>query len=214
MAPRGLYPLLDVDSLRARSLDILAFAGAILAARPAVLQLRAKSSSARDTLALLTALAPICQRAGATLFANDRPDLALLAGAPGVHVGQDDLPLAEVRRLSADLLVGVSTHTLSELERALAERPAYVAFGPVFATASKADHEPCVGLDGLRAAHELATRAGVPLVAIGGIDLARAREVAPHAEAAAVIGALLPAGDLDEVTARARALDDALRVAR
>lgn len=214
MAPRGLYPILDVDSLRARSLDVLAFAGAVLAARPAVVQLRAKSSSARDTLALLTALAPICQRAGAALFANDRPDLALLAGAPGVHVGQDDLPLAEVRRVAPALLVGVSTHTLGELERALDARPAYVAFGPVFATASKSDHEPCVGLDGLRTAHERATRAGVPLVAIGGIDLARAPESAPFADAAAVIGALLPAGGLDEVTARARALDAALGGAR
>ena len=214
MAPRGLYPILDVDSLRARSLDVLAFAGAVLAARPAVVQLRAKSSSARDALALLTALAPICQRAGTALFANDRPDLALLAGASGVHVGQDDLPLAEVRRVAPALLVGVSTHTFAELERALDERPAYVAFGPVFATASKADHEPCVGLDGLRVAHERATRAGVPLVAIGGIDASRAPEVAPHAEAAAVIGALLPATELDEVTKRARALDAVLRGGR
>ncbi|HEX5099179.1 MAG TPA: thiamine phosphate synthase [Polyangiaceae bacterium] len=220
MAPSGLYPILDVDSLRARSLDILAFAGAVLAARPAVVQLRAKSSSARDTLALLSALAPICQRAGTTLFANDRPDLALLAGAPGVHVGQDDLPLAEVRRFAPALLVGVSTHSLAELERALDERPAYVAFGPVFATASKADHEPCVGLDGLRAAHERAAHAGVPLVAIGGIDLTRAEAAAPHAEAAAVIGALLPVttpdgrAALDEVTERARALDAVLRRGR
>jgi len=210
--PRGLYPILDLDSLRARSLDVLAYARAVLAAGPKLVQLRAKSSSARDTLALLRALAPICQSAGAALFANDRPDLALLAGVPGVHVGQHDLPLAEVRRVGPELLVGVSTHTLDELDAALAGRPTYVAFGPVFGTASKANHEPPVGLAGLAAAHERARRAGVPLVAIGGIELARAPSVGAHAEAAAVIGALLPTeAGLDGVTRTARALDQALR---
>jgi thiamine-phosphate pyrophosphorylase len=208
--PRGLYPIIDVDSLRARNFSPIAFAERVLAARPGVLQLRAKSSNARDTLALLRALAPICQDAGCVLFANDRPDLALLAGAPGVHVGQHDLPVAEVRRVGPSLAIGVSTHTLEQLDRALAERPDYVAFGPVFATASKSDHETPVGLDGLARAHERAQRAGVPLVAIGGVELAGAPAVRAHAEAAAVIGALLPANGLDGVTTRARALHDAL----
>jgi len=208
---RGLYPILDLDSLDARALDVLAYARAVLAAGPKVIQLRAKSSSARDTLALLRALAPICQNAGATLFANDRPDLALLAGVAGVHVGQHDLPLAEVRRVGPELLVGVSTHTLEQLDQALAERPTYVAFGPIFGTPSKADHEPPVGVAGLAAAHERSARAGVPLVAIGGIDLARAPSVAAHAEAAAVIGALLPGGaGLEGVTSAAHALAQAL----
>lgn len=210
MELRGLYPILDLDSLDARSLEILGYARAVLAAGPKLVQLRAKSSSPRDTLALLRALAPICQSAGAALFANDRPDLALLAGVPGVHVGQHDLPLAEVRRIGPALLVGVSTHTLEQLDHALAERPAYVAFGPVFGTPSKRDHEPPVGLAGLAAAHERSARAGVPLVAIGGLDLARAPSVAAHAEAAAVIGALLPdESGLEGVTAKARALDHA-----
>ena len=215
MSPLGLYPILDVDSLHARNFSPIAFAERVLAARPALLQLRAKSSNARDTLALLRALAPICQAVGCTLFANDRPDLALLAGAPGVHVGQHDLPLAEVRRVGPSLAVGVSTHTLDELEAALAERPDYVAFGPVYATPSKSDHETPVGLDGLARAHERAQRAGVPLVAIGGLNLTRAPAVGAHAEAAAVIGALLPEGDeLDGVTARARALQEALLATR
>ena len=212
MQLQGLYPILDLDSLTARSQDVLAFARAVLEAGPPLLQLRAKSSSARDTLVLLRELAPICQKAGTALFANDRPDLALLSGARGVHVGQHDLPLADVRRVASELLVGVSTHTLEELEAALAERPAYVAFGPVFGTASKANHEPAVGLEGLAVAHERARRAGIPLVAIGGIDLARAPDVARHADAAAVIGALLPGpSGLDGVTSAARALDRALR---
>jgi len=208
---RGLYAIVDLEALERRQLPALEFAERVLAARPAVLQLRAKAVGAGATLALLRELVPRCRAAGCRLFANDRPDLAILAGTDGVHVGQDDVPVAEVRRLWPKLALGVSTHSLGQLEAALAERPDYVAFGPVFATASKADPEPCVGLEGLGAAHERAARAGVPLVAIGGIDLARAREVAPHAEAGAVIGALLPSGDLAEVTERARALDLALR---
>ena len=211
MSPLGLYPIIDVDSLRARNFSPIAFAERVLAARPGVLQLRAKSSNARDTLALLRALAPICQAAGCTLFANDRPDLALLAGAPGVHIGQHDLPIGEVRSVGPSLVVGVSTHTLTQLDAALAERPAYVAFGPIYVTASKSDHEAPVGLDGLERAHERASLAGVPLVAIGGVDLTRASAVGAHADAAAVIGALLPDdGNLDGVTARAEALHAAL----
>jgi thiamine-phosphate pyrophosphorylase len=211
LSPFGLYPIVDVDALRARDWEPLAFAQRVLAGGPALLQLRAKSSNARDTLALLRALAPICQQAGCTLFANDRPDLALLAGVPGVHVGQHDLSLADVRRVGPALAVGVSTHTLEQLDAALAERPDYVAFGPVFATASKSDHESPVGIDGLARAHERARRAGVPLVAIGGVDLSRAAAIGAHAEAAAVIGALLPAdGGLEGVTQRAQGLHAAL----
>ncbi len=211
MSPAGLYPIVDVDSLRARNLDVLAFAERLLAARPGLMQLRAKSANARDTLALLTTLAPICQRAGCVLFANDRPDLALLSGVPGVHVGQHDLSLEDVRRVAPRLRVGVSTHTLGELDTALAGRPDYVAFGPVFATPSKSDHEQPIGLSGLALAHERARAAGVPLVAIGGVDFERARAVGAHAEAVAVIGALLPSGEaLDGVTAAAAALHEAI----
>ena len=187
------------------------FAAQVLAARPPLLQLRAKSVGARDTLELLRALLPLCRNAGTLLFANDRPDLALLAGADGVHVGQDDLPLASVRELSAVLKVGVSTHTLAELDAALAERPDYVAFGPVFATPSKRDHQPVVGLEGLARAHERTRRALVPLVAIGGINRERAGSVASHAEAAAVIGALIPKmGGLATVTSLAAEMQRAL----
>jgi thiamine-phosphate pyrophosphorylase len=210
---RGLYPIVDVDSLRRANLSVVECAEQVLAARPSLLQLRAKSAGARETLELLRALLPICHASGAKLFANDRPDLALLAGADGVHVGQNDLPLAEVRRLAPSLRVGVSTHTRPQLEAALAERPDYVAFGPVFATASKPDHESVVGLDGLADAHDLARAAGVPLVAIGGITLERAGSVAPHAELHAVIGALLPESGLAGVTERARALVTALGAA-
>jgi thiamine-phosphate pyrophosphorylase len=206
-----LYPIVDVDTLRARGLPIVPFAERVLAVRPALLQLRAKGSGARETLALLRALHPLCQAQGTLLFANDRPDLAVLAGADGVHIGQDDLPVHEVRRFAPGLRVGVSTHDLEQLEAALRLAPDYVAFGPVFGTVSKARPDPTVGLDGLLKATKKARAAGVPLVAIGGIDRERALEVAKTGAIAAVIAALIPHdGSLASVTDAARALESAL----
>jgi len=207
----GLYPIVDLDALEARGIPALPFADAVLEARPPLLQLRAKGQAPRRTLELLRELVPRCRAAGALLFANDRPDLAELGGADGVHVGQGDLPLAAVRRHFPRLRVGVSTHDADQLARALAERPDYVAFGPVFATRSKARPEPVVGLDGLERAGALARQANCPLVAIGGIDLARARAVAAHATCAAVIAELFAAGDAPAaIAAHARRLHRAL----
>jgi len=180
-----------------------------------LLQLRAKHESTRDTLVLLRALRPLCTAFGALLIANDRPDLAALAGCDGVHIGQDDLPLPLVRLLAPGLLVGVSTHTLEQLAAALAEKPDYVAFGPVFGTVSKERADPTVGLALLAEAHAAARSAGIPLVAIGGINLERARQVAEHSELAAVIGALSPnPGSLEGVTEAAQALHATLSAPR
>jgi thiamine-phosphate pyrophosphorylase len=208
---RGLYAIVDLDALGARGLDPIAFAESVLAARPAALQLRAKQRGAGETARLLGTLGARCRSNGVPLFANDRPDLAVLAGADGVHLGQTDLLLSEARRfadaLGARLAFGVSTHDAAQLEQALAERPDYVAFGPVFGTRSKAQPDPVVGLDGLERAARTARAAGVPLVAIGGIDRQSAPAVARLADAAAVIAALIPEdGDLARVTERAREL--------
>src|SRR5579883_2868346 len=100
---RGLYAIADLAALAARRIDPLAFADAVLAARPAALQLRAKEAPPRDTLALLRALAPRCHGAGVPLVANDRPDLAVLAGCDAVHVGQDDMPVDRVLRIAPGL---------------------------------------------------------------------------------------------------------------
>jgi thiamine-phosphate pyrophosphorylase len=210
---RGLYAIADVTTLSARGVDVLAFARAVVAVRPAAFQLRAKDLSAREVLSLLRALGPVCRNAGVPLVANDRVDVAALAGCDCVHIGQDDLPFEIVHHLAPRLRVGVSTHSLEQLQRALAHRPAYVAYGPVYPTASKAKPDPVVGLAGLRAAHSAAKLAGVPLVAIGGITLDRGRDVAECADSGAVIAALLP-GDAKpeaaEITARARRLHAAL----
>jgi thiamine-phosphate pyrophosphorylase len=208
---RGLYPIVDVDTLTARALPIVDFAARVLSARPALLQLRAKRAGARETLELLRALGPLCRAAGTLLFANDRADLALLAACDGVHVGQDDLEPSEVRRIAPTLKIGVSTHNPAQLAKALALGPDYVAYGPVFPTASKADHEPVVGLDGLARAAQQARLVGTPLVAIGGITLACSNAIAATGALGAVIAGLVPdSNDLDAVAERAQELQRAL----
>jgi thiamine-phosphate pyrophosphorylase len=223
---RGLYAIVDAGALDVRGLQPLAFAEAVLSVSPAALQLRAKNASARETLALLRELAPMCHRTGVLLVANDRPDLALMAGCDLVHVGQDDMPVERVRRIAPGLGVGVSTHSLEQLDVALVLRPAYVAFGPVFQTTTKVNAEPVVGVPALKTAYARAQAAGVPLVAIGGITRERAPSLVHAADAIAVVADLLPpkreaganppAGAvlqqlLQEVAARARALEDLFR---
>jgi thiamine-phosphate pyrophosphorylase len=216
---RGLYAIVDAEALDLRHLDPVAFAEAVVSVRPAALQLRAKVVSARETLALLRELAPMCHRAGVSLVANDRPDLAILAGCDLVHVGQDDMPIDRIRRIAPGLGVGVSTHTLEQLDVALQARPAYVAFGPVFETTTKRNPEPAVGVAGLHLAYARARAQGIPLVAIGGITQERAHSLVTGADAVAVIAELLPprlvpdlprslADVLYDVAARARALKE------
>jgi thiamine-phosphate pyrophosphorylase len=206
---RGLYAIVDTGQLRRRGIDPIAFTDAVLAGRPRVLQLRAKELGARQVLALLRAIVPRCRAAGVLSFANDRADLALLAGCDGVHVGQDDMPAAAIRMLSSALLIGVSTHSLSQLQAALPESPAYVAFGPIYPTQSKSNPDPVVGEDGLAGA---IAASSIPVVAIGGINEPRAPRIAKLGALAATIGGLLPDEHepLGGVTDRARRLSRAL----
>ncbi|MBK8252441.1 MAG: thiamine phosphate synthase [Polyangiaceae bacterium] len=198
---RGLYAIVDVDTLDARGIDPAAFAEAVLDARPAAIQVRDKNGTARRTLALLHSIGGLARRAGVPLFANDRPDLAILADCDGVHVGQEDLPISAVREFAAiaarepPLRVGISTHDQNELENALRDGPDYVAIGPIFSTVSKQNPSPVVGLDELkrRCAMVRARAPTVPVVAIGGISSATAAQVGAVCDAVAVIGALVPA---------------------
>ncbi len=209
---RGLYAIVDMSVLRAKGLDPVAFARAVLASRPAALQLRAKDLSSREALSLLRALAPVCRGVGVPLVANDRPDLAVLAGCDMVHLGQDDVPPELARRIAPRLGIGISTHTPEQLARALDAKPSYVAYGPIFSTTSKVNPSPIVGLAGLRDAARAAERAGIPLVAIGGIDLARAAEVGRVVPCAAVIAGLIAdVVDVAGVAERARLFSAALR---
>jgi thiamine-phosphate pyrophosphorylase len=208
---RGLYAIVDVATLARVPLSVEDVTRSIIEARPAALQLRAKDLVPREMLQLLRVLHPICRAAGVPLFANDRADLAALAGCEGVHVGQEDMPVATIRRIAPALRVGISTHTAEQAMRALADRPDYIALGPIFETSSKLRADPLVGLETLRA---VAAACPVPIVAIGGIDLERAPEIGRATHLGAVIAGLLPqgasSGDLLAITERARALHAAL----
>jgi thiamine-phosphate pyrophosphorylase len=188
-----LYPILDADLLGSRPCGAVVAALARAGAR--IVQLRAKGVSDRVLFALAQEGVGAAREAGVLFVVNDRPDVALMLGADGVHLGQDDLPPAEARRLlGADAIVGWSTHSLEQLDHAAGEPVDYVAFGPVFPTATKPDAEPVVGLAGLRAARARTVR---PLVAIGGLTLQNARDAAAAgADGLAVISALMSAPEL------------------
>jgi thiamine-phosphate pyrophosphorylase len=189
---RGIYPLADDDPRWPTGPRELV--SAALAGGATMVQLRLKRTSDRDALELARWAAERCRSRGALLFVNDRFDLADLAGASGVHLGDRDLPPERVPEdVRARLLVGLSTHTLAEVEQSRARPVDYVAFGPVFGTTSKTSEHAARGLDALRAAVATARH---PLVAIGGIDAANVGAVAATgACAAAVISAFAGAGD-------------------
>jgi thiamine-phosphate pyrophosphorylase len=184
-----------VDAARLRGRDAASVVDALARAGARLIQLRTKALADRSHLAMAREAVAAAHASGAALVVNDRADVALLASADGLHVGQDDLPPPDARRvIGAGLLLGVSTHGLAQLEAAGAAPVDYVAVGPVFATRSKANPDPVVGLELVRRARAVTTR---PLVAIGGITRANARDViAAGADGVAVISELLDAPDL------------------
>lgn len=161
----------------------------------AAVQLRAKHATDREALRLGEAIREATRRAGMRFVVNDRFDLALLVEADAVHVGQEDVPPERVRACAgARLAIGRSTHDDAELARALGEPLDYVAFGPVFGTASKETGHAAQGLERLAAA--AARLAPRPLVAIGGIDASNVgRVLAAGARGAAVLSAVAAADD-------------------
>lgn len=202
-----LYAILDVELVTARGWAATDVCRAWLTAGVRLVQLRAKTLGSGAFLRLAEEVAAQCREAGARLIINDRADIAAMSGADGVHVGQDDLSVAAVRRLvGSPAVVGLSTHTDAQLIAAAAEAVSYAAIGPVFGTLTKDTGWDAVGLEQVRRAASAAHGAGMPLVAIGGITLDRAREVlGAGADSLAVISDLLVAGDVAGVEARARA---------
>ena len=177
--------------------DPLDLLRAFLAGGARFVQLRAKGLAGGAWLELAERCVEAAHAAGAVLIVNDRADIASLARADGVHVGQDDLPPKDVRRIVGDpAIVGFSTHTVEQIETAVREPITYVAVGPVFGTTSKDTGYERVGLDLVRRAARMASGAGLPLVAIGGITLATAPAVIEAGAASvAVIGDLLATRD-------------------
>jgi thiamine-phosphate pyrophosphorylase len=177
----------------------LALTDALLAACVPIVQLRDKTADGRALLEVAQELRRRTRDAGTLFVVNDRLDIALLAEADGVHVGQDDLPVSDVRRVAAkvgreDLLVGLSTHNVDQVREATTLDVDYLGFGPVFATATKSDALPQRGTEALAAA--VTAAGGLPVVAIGGITLGTAAAVATAgASMGAVIGDLVSAMD-------------------
>ncbi len=185
-----LYAIVDSsahDSTRA----LLAYADELAAAGCTLLQYRNKSGNVRMMLEQARALKKHLGNS-TRLIMNDRADLCLAANFDGVHVGQDDLSAESVRSIiGPDRWLGVSTHNPEQLRSADASPADYLAIGPVFATSSKQNPDPVVGLDGVRRARQLTRK---PLVAIGGITRTNATSVIEAgADSVAVISDLLRA---------------------
>jgi thiamine-phosphate pyrophosphorylase len=193
-----LYVILDATLITSSERDC---AASLAQAGVRLLQHRNKTAPARQYLDSSRALAQMLCSQGVSFFVNDRPDVAFLAGANGVHVGQEDLDVEKVRRVvGRDKLVGVSTHNLEQFERAAASSADYIAVGPIFSTSSKANPDPVVGVDFLRSVRALTDK---PIVAIGGITLDRAAAVIEAgADSVAVISGILKAADPGERTSQ------------
>ena len=169
-----------------------------------LVQLREKRLSAREFYAEALEALRVARLFGARLVVNDRADVALAVGADGVHVGQDDMPPGAVRALlGVGACVGFSTHGVGQAIEAATLPVDYIAIGPAFATSSKENPDPVVGLEGVRRVREAVP--GVPLVAIGGVTAENARSLLEAgADSVAVIGALLNTSDPAEITRRTR----------
>ena len=210
-----LYAIADKATLDARGVSVEDFARQLRDAGVMLLQYRDKLGGPLEVLRAAAEISTVFSGTRATLILNDRADLALLAGWSGVHVGQGDLTPEDAKRIfsldgklsplttserEGHSLVGVSTHCDVQVAEANNGEADYVAVGPVFATSTKLNADPIVGLDGVRRARSLTTK---PLVAIGGITRQNVRSVmAAGADSVAVIGGLLVAGESVEKVAR------------
>jgi thiamine-phosphate pyrophosphorylase len=186
-----LYVILDAGLVRGPAQEI---ARQLMTAGVRFLQYRSKTLAAREMLEVSKRLAAMARKVGTNFVVNDRPDLACLAGADGVHVGQDDLGVEQARAVvGQDRWVGVSTHNREQFERAMASSADYIAIGPIFVTNSKTNPDPVVGTELLRQLRPLTSK---PIVAIGGIRLENAAEVVEAgADSVAVISGVLEAPD-------------------
>jgi thiamine-phosphate pyrophosphorylase len=189
----GLYVILDPSVCGDRSLTDVLKEAAKAGAR--LFQYRNKSASMKEAYAEALLLRKVALDAGVTFIVNDRCDLALAVDADGVHLGQEDLPLDLARKvMGPDKLIGISTHNPDQVREATAGKLDYLGFGPIFKPGSKQDHDPVVGLEGLRA---MRTLTSLPVFAIGGIQIDQAREVMrAGANGVAIISAILKAPDI------------------
>jgi thiamine-phosphate pyrophosphorylase len=189
----GLYIILDpsvcIDRPLVDVLKLSATAGA------KIFQYRNKTASMNAAYTEALPLRKVAQELGVLFIVNDRCDLALAVDADGVHLGQGDLPIHLARKvMGPDKLIGISTHNREQVIAATAGQPDYLGFGPIFTPGSKLDHDPVVGIVGLKAIRQLTP---LPIFAIGGITLNNAEDVIrAGANGVAVISAVLKASDV------------------
>jgi thiamine-phosphate pyrophosphorylase len=199
----GLHLCAITDATLIPGRDHVAIAEAALAGGVDMIQLRDKTGSVRDLLPQARAIQRLCRSRGALFIVNDRVDLALAADADGAHVGQEDLPAEDARRLLGPRRVlGVSTHNLAQADAARAAGADYIGFGPMFATGTKETGYAPRGLEALR---EVRRAVSFPILAIGGINLENVASVIhAGATAPAVISAVAAAPDIAAAAAAFR----------
>lgn len=187
-----LYGILDLGYID--SAEIAGVAEQMIDGGVDLIQLRAKARPSREIAARATTLHDITLRRGVPLVINDHPEIAGIVGAEGVHLGQDDLPIAEARKIAGpNCVVGKSTHSVDQAIRAFYEGADYIGFGPIFATPTKPEYSP-VGLEEIRKVHE-AVR--IPIFCIGGIKLDNLPEViTAGARRVVIVSGLLLANDI------------------
>lgn len=192
LASRLLYGILDLGYVEAsRGIET---ADAMLAGGVGMLQLRAKNLAPADILPLARDLAPRCRAAGVPLVINDHPELVEASGADGVHVGQDDISVAEARRLAGPgKLVGLSTHSPAQAKAAIDQKPDYIGFGPLFSTPTKPDYHP-IGTADIAEVHR---EVSLPIFCIGGIKRENLPGVlASGARRVVIVSGILQADDI------------------
>ncbi len=196
----GLYAVIDSSCVKPES--FVDAARALIEGGAGIIQARAKGLSSGELLGVCEAVQKAALEKGALFIVNDRVDVALLCGADGVHLGQDDIPAAEARRLlGPSSIIGVSTHNAEEAREAESDGADYVSFGPVFSTKTKKDAQDPKGCGLL---NDVRKAVSLPIVAIGGIDADNMREVfAAGADAVAMISYLLSPPAPSEIRAKA-----------
>lgn len=192
----GLYVILDAAVCPGRALrDVLMQSAA---AGAEIFQYRNKTASMKEAYVEALLLRKVASDMGVLFIVNDRCDLALAVDADGVHLGQNDLPYAYARLvMGPGKLIGLSTHTPDQVKEGTQLKPDYLGFGPIFTPGSKQDHDPVVGLEGLRRVRPLTT---LPIFAIGGIQVDHVGDVMrAGGNGVAVISAILKAADVGQV---------------
>ncbi len=200
-----LYGILDTGYITPA--DMGTVAQKLLRGGIRVLQLRAKKSSEAEIIAMAQEILPTVRAAGGIFLINDHPHLVPVIGADGAHIGQDDMTVGEARRLAGEkAIIGLSTHSLEQVEQAVLQQPDYIGFGPLFATPTKPDYKP-IGLADIEKAQAMVP---FPVFCIGGITAKTLPQVvAARAQRVVIVSDLLKAED---PSARAREFLERLSV--